>query len=701
MAMRIRGFTRILIVLVIATVALVLYAAGWYWWTSRVPALSPKLAGKRPVVNSDLPQAWRELDAAALDSSLEQGYIEMGLRANGASNNPDMPATWQELLLTARYAHNVKWTARALRGAKDEAVKAGRIGWALELAGMAVQEAQRGKLDAREMASYYDEKALMERDTAMSYAALRDYQSEEQCLRAAGADDMTLGACTADQMELCAFRLGRYDTALALLPAWQKTTSADDMQGDAGLATFYPCLWAGIYRDWGMPAEALALLSGLAQTALRDTNPKDVLDWHLLAQAYAGLGCAEETTRLYKHIVKLTPVIDPSFPLPYHYQSYYRFMIDMEREEEAGAFFAAYMKNIAAAGPALRAWRKTSQADYGKKSDSAWAAEIIANAKSTMYDEAGLAQLNAGDGQKAKGYFQQAVELSRSPRGSLLGRPSKNGLVRTQLELGEYEAASRGIAEIIAGVSQDRQKSSKLELAALWVLKARIEIGSGKLDDARRDLDWATMILRDAPADYRASQREAILALGELAEKQGHTALAVKRYQAAFDAALAEARALSYSGYLIRRYGAEMRRAAAKLTPLLQAQGDQAGLAQLEAQRKSLEALRRIVLGSYAPASKEAGECMGRYRTAKTRMLALKEVDAQSLSNSNTDISGWWRTVAHSRGAERKRWLAVRREAMQLHRELTPEIAKQEALAAQALAELQRLDPETAALLGL
>jgi hypothetical protein len=253
---------------------------------------------------------------------------------------------------------------------------------------------------------------------------------------------------------------------------------------------------------------------------------------------------------------------------------------------------------------------------------------------------------------------------------------------------------------VIEQAQANAQRPNPLQLARLWLVRGRIETGLGQLEAAQRDLDWAAKTLQGALRDYWPDQREAVLALGELAQEQGRPELARKRYQAAFDAALAEARALSYSGYLRHDYMAELTRAAMKLEPLLLAQNGPAAVDSLKRQLVAAANLREIARGQYKQPSAAARECLARYRTAQTRAQTLRDVDGALLLNCDLSARGWWHTIQRSRGVERGHWLAVRAEAQQRHALLTERIAQQAALAAQALAELHKLDPNTAAALG-
>lgn len=680
--MRIWGLKHMPAGLGLLLAVLVLAVLTWFWWTSRIPPLPPKLAGAAPVLDSDLPEAWRGLEQERLAQEVMLGYVNLELQAAGGGTAGGRPATWQELLLGARYLGDGAGIVRALNTAADAADKAGQTGWAIELAGMALAEAQRYKLDPAEVAACYGKRAYLEQNTGLLRAGLRDYAAQAQVLRAGNASEAELHSCLDQIVLLGAWQLGEYEAALALLPEWERTAGgAPDAQGTQSTASWKVALWAMTYRGWGMSGEAVALLDAAAPEVLQGAMADQTTFLQQFAEYYASLAQPVLAARFFKRLVGSPQALSTNYA-PFHCQAYYRFLMDWEQEAQAQAFMEDCVKR------------------FDAQAHTTEAKNIARLARYLLEDQAGACQLAAGNYHSAKAHFERELKLAQAAGSANDALPAQTGLAMAQCELGEYQSASQVLAAELAQAKQASPPPPSLVLARLWLLRGRIETGLGQLDTAQRDLNWVAGVLRYAPRDYWAAQRELKLAQGELAEKRSGTARARQLYQAAFDAALKEARALSYNAYFSHNYTGELRRAQARLAPLLKDRGDQAGLDRLSAQLTSVEQLRALAQGQYQALSPAARECLQRYRTAQTRAQTLANCDGQALARNDISWNGWWRVVIRYRGAERKRWLRVWAETRQLHHSLTPRIAAQQSLAAQALSELQQLDPPTAALLG-
>ncbi len=671
---------------------LLLAAVAWYAWTSRSPGLTPKLAGTVPVLPGDLPAAWLQQESLREALAQDPDHAEDILREHNSAGTPDTPLTWQEQLLVARYRHDSGAVVTALHDGMAEAQQAGRPGQALELAGLALREALRYNLEPAVLADCYAQRAWQAESAGLYRSALQDFQEQERQLRRVANGDGELSICIESQFQVSAFMLGEYDTALGLYPAWRESASLQNAEADEHIA-FYSPIWARAYRDWGQPADAYALLHSLVQPALRNTDPQRADAAVPVADLLADLGHLSEANQLYRHVLALRVMDGTDVPAAFYVQPFHQLLLSQGREEEAALLLEDVRRKLDAASRSLG---KSAGGSPAAAESAMW----LRVAQAWLYNNEALAQFEAGMYKEARTTYEQALQATVNDTVAAKYNPARLGLIKVQFQLGEYEAASQGLEALIAQARQAPRQPSSLELARLWLLRARIETGRGRLATAQRDLDWVAQVLRHVPATFWADQRELLLAQGELAQARGDTALALKRYRAAFDAALAEARALSYSGSLRLDYAAELRRALARLAPLLEASGGQAELEHRNAQVTAAIQLRAIALGRYAAPSPAARECLERYRAAQTRAQTLAGRDGQTLADCDPGLKGWWHVVQRDQGAERKLWLDVWREMRQLHNSFGPRSAEQRAAAAQALHELKQLDPQTAALLA-
>lgn len=481
-----------------------------------------------------------------------------------------------------------------------------------------------------------------------------------------------------EQAKLLHRWLGRNAEAAAI---YEKILATPNLQRPATRMASQS-LYTSCCCDWGDIARGRAALTASERMAAATTDlERRNRSLSMAASGALRLGLPAEAERLYRELLRTCP-LSGRYGDPGLAEAQLASLLAWEgRNAEAHQLYAATLARLDRRNPA-----------YANAAQRHEARAML---------QAGTGDLYALDAQYADALpCYEAALREIDGLDSYLHNPICLKLLYAQHKLGRYDDAQATLDSALNYDPYGLARLPQFRDLRLPLHQGLIYTGLKQYTNARLELEQTLRQARRAGRpDYAELISGTYLALGELAEAQGKLKRAEAYYRQALDTILRDKRQAQLNSTMNYAARNPAQLFAEPLLALLQRQGRAADAQAVQAQLDRLDQLCAVLQGKTAPSSKAAAANLVEYRQAQTRALLLAQLRASKMPQEVCGLRGWLRIVRQYRGADRYYALKGWSEQRRIDRDTLQRIAEQQVCAAEALMQLEQLDPQTAALL--
>lgn len=668
----------------IALLVVVAAAVSYYLLAPRKP--EPLLTGSRSVTIKDLPSPIQGLDDATLKRKLDKILRE---------GETEWPEKWWITNLESHEAEEARLLAAYLG---ETQIEVRSQLWFVREGGCEDWNTAFAVLDSAENLA---KQANLNEELAYCHF----YRAE--CLEGLGlyylAVDSTLQALAVyeelDQPERQIRALSRLagiydrrigDSEASLSYYEQCQTFVGDVP--AGRLDAITSLWGFSLMDCGRYPESLpafAKATSLFKEASTNNRMLDNLDW--LGWMYLLMNQRDDGERALHQAMQLIHEVDdchnPSSP--HQYLAEYLFSIGEEQAaisllQDALAEFSVLEDNV----------------DPEAKRANYWKGQLE-SARITTLADMGDMHLKLGKPESALACFQEADALTEGDEFVMPGEQMELNLAKTYIELGRFDETIKELNEMHSRGPREHGYGAGRYGPNLLML-------FGKAHLCKEDLTAATDYLKQAQASCLSDETEywktvhaEILQLkAEVAVAQADNALAIACYNRALAHLAAAARMFIWDTSLRRGLAEQIHDVADPLALLLDEAGETDRAAEVRRLAEAADKAKALAFQPLPTEATPASQALQEYRMTLTYLDEQRSARDFQLSiqdDGQSQLGDYWiKTDLYWEYSEE----LVRQQA-QIKRNLEARIAGLEAQAVYQLAELQRLYPQTAAIIEL